>query len=54
MIDEAYANAAKIIAENRSQLEKLAAALLEKETMDGKDVENLIKGEQPDEGPQSE
>ena len=31
--------------ENREKLEALAKTLLEKETMDGRDVEKLIKGE---------
>jgi cell division protease FtsH len=44
MIDEAYSEAKRIIEENREKLEKLAAALLEKETMDGKDVEELLHG----------
>jgi cell division protease FtsH len=44
MIDEAYTEAKRIIEENREKLEKLAAALLEKETMDGKDVEELLHG----------
>ena len=43
MIDEAYAEAKELIAKNRDKLEKLAAALLEKETMDGRDVEELIR-----------
>ena len=44
MIDEAYADAKSIINENRAKLESLASALLEKETMDGKDVENIVRG----------
>ena len=44
MIDEAYAEAKRMIEENRGKLESLASALLEKETMDGKDVENMIRG----------
>lgn len=45
MIDEAYADAKRLITENRGKLEQLAKALLEKETMDGRDVEALIRGE---------
>ena len=45
MIDEAYADAKRLITENRDKLEQLAKALLEKETMDGRDVEALIRGE---------
>ena len=44
MIDEAYADAKRIINENCSKLESLASALLEKETMDGKDVESIVRG----------
>lgn len=45
MVSEAYLDAKKIIEENREKLEELAKALLEKETMDGRDVERLIRGE---------
>ena len=45
LIDAAYADAKRIITENREKLETLAKTLLEKETMDGRDVEKLIKGE---------
>ena len=43
LIDAAYADAKKIILENRAKLELLAKTLIEKETMDGKDVEELLK-----------
>ncbi len=42
LVDEAYAKAAKLIEENRDKLELLAKTLLEKETMDGRDVEQLL------------
>ena len=42
LIDEAYADAKRIIDENRSTLECLANALIEKETMDGRDVERIV------------
>lgn len=45
LIDEAYADAKKIISENREKLESLALNLIEKESMDGEDVIKLIKGE---------
>jgi ATP-dependent Zn protease len=32
--------------ENREKLEKLATTLAERETMDGRDVEELVKGEE--------
>ncbi|MBO7721684.1 MAG: ATP-dependent zinc metalloprotease FtsH [Kiritimatiellae bacterium] len=44
MIDAAYADAKRIITENRGKLETLAKALLERETMDGRDVEALLRG----------
>lgn len=44
LIDSAYADAQKLLSENREKLELLAKTLLEKETMDGRDVEELIKG----------
>ena len=37
-IDEAYADARRIIDENRGKLEELAKTLIERETMDGRDV----------------
>jgi len=43
LIDEAYADARRIIGENREKLETLAKALIEKETMDGRDVEAMIR-----------
>ena len=44
LIDEAYADAKRLIGENRDKLETLAKTLLEKETMDGRDVEALVRG----------
>ena len=46
MIDAAYAEAKRIILENREALERLAQALIERETMDGREVENLIRGKE--------
>jgi cell division protease FtsH len=43
LVSEAYARAEKMIAENREQLEKLVVHLIEAETMDGRDVEELLK-----------
>ena len=45
LIESAYARAEKLIADNRETLEKLAKTLFEKETMDGRDVEALVRGE---------
>lgn len=42
LINDAYARAEKILTENHDKLEKLATALLETETMDGRDVETLL------------
>ena len=42
-LDTAYATAEKIITENREALEKLASALLEKETLNGAQVEAILK-----------
>ncbi|MBP5284596.1 MAG: ATP-dependent zinc metalloprotease FtsH [Kiritimatiellae bacterium] len=44
LVGEAYARAEKLLAENRAKIETVAAALLERETMDGRDVEALVKG----------
>ncbi len=45
MIDAAYADAKQLIEANRVKLEVIAATLLECETMDGRDVEKLVKEE---------
>ena len=45
LIDEAYADAKRIIEEHRTELESLAKALIEKETMDGREVERLVSPE---------
>ncbi len=45
LISDAYAKAEKLLAENKDKLETLAKTLLERETMDGKDVEELLKEE---------
>ncbi len=43
LVSEAYARAETIIKANREQLENLVHHLLEAETMDGRDVEELLK-----------
>ncbi|MGN0851912.1 MAG: ATP-dependent zinc metalloprotease FtsH [Kiritimatiellia bacterium] len=50
LVDDAYARAAKLLADNRDKLELLATTLLEKETMDGREVEKLVGIERPHEG----
>ena len=42
-IDEAYADARRMIEKNRDKLEALAKALIERETMDGRDVEAMVR-----------
>ena len=42
LVDAAYARAAELLTANRDKLERLATTLLEKETMDGRDVEALV------------
>ena len=53
LVSAAYARARKLIEENRDKLELLAKTLLEKETMDGRDVARLLglEKEQPEEPP---
>ena len=46
LITAAYARAEKLIADNRAKLETLAKTLFEKETMDGRDVEALVKAQE--------
>ena len=45
MIDESYARAKKLLTENRSKLDLLAAALVEYETLDRKEMEQVVRGE---------
>ena len=45
LVAGAYAQAEQLLNDNKAKLETLAHALLEKETMDGKDVEELLKGQ---------
>lgn len=44
LVVEAYDRAAALLAEHREKLNKLVDSLLEAETMDGRDVEALLKG----------
>ena len=50
LIDDAYADAKRLITENRAKLELLAKTLIEKETMDGREVEELLEGKAKAEG----
>ena len=42
LVDGAYARAERLLRENCDKLDTLAAALLEKESMDGRDIEELL------------
>ncbi len=42
LVETAYAKATELLTSNRDKLELLATTLLEKETMDGRDVEDLV------------
>ena len=42
LVTNAYGKARRLLQENRGKLELLAKTLLEKESMDGRDVENLV------------
>ena len=46
-VNNAYSEAERILGENTDKLKQLAETLLERETMDGRDVEALVKGEAP-------
>jgi cell division protease FtsH len=43
LIDEAYARAMQIISENRELLDRIATALLDRETIDREDLDRLVK-----------
>ncbi len=45
IIDASYARAKKILTENRDELERLAQALLEYETLSGDEIKQILKGE---------
>ncbi|TKX23709.1 mitochondrial inner membrane i-AAA protease supercomplex subunit YME1 [Elsinoe australis] len=45
MIDESYDRAKKLLTENRKKLDLLAAALVEYETLDKKEMEAVVRGE---------
>ena len=47
LINDAYIRAENLLSENRDKLEKLATALLETETIDGRDVETLLGIKKP-------
>ena len=43
LVDEAYARATQIISENRELLDRIAVALLDRETIDREDLDRLVK-----------
>ncbi|MBI3777781.1 MAG: ATP-dependent metallopeptidase FtsH/Yme1/Tma family protein [Gammaproteobacteria bacterium] len=47
IIDEQYARARSIIEENRDKVEKMAKALLEWETLDSEQIEDIMTGKEP-------
>ena len=47
LVDAAYTRATQLLSENKDKLELLATTLLEKETMDGREVEKLVGLERP-------
>ena len=50
LVDAAYAKATELLTAHRDKLERLAATLLERETMDGRDVEALVGIRRADDG----
>ncbi|CAA0103833.1 ATP-dependent zinc metalloprotease FtsH [Starkeya nomas] len=47
LVDEGYAEATRILTENKDQLETLARGLLEYETLSGDEIVNLLDGQPP-------
>ena len=47
LIDEGYAEAVRIITENRPVLDNIARALIQVETLDGENLERVFNGEPP-------
>jgi cell division protease FtsH len=52
IIDSCYAKAREILMENRTLVDKIAGILLERETLDGKEFEALMNGEELQEKPE--
>jgi cell division protease FtsH len=44
LVDEAYARATQILSGNRELLDRIALALLDRETIDREDLDRLVKG----------
>ncbi|MFT7218512.1 MAG: cell division protease FtsH [Candidatus Azotimanducaceae bacterium] len=47
IIDECYSSAQKILEDHRDKLDAMASALLEYETIDGKQIEDIMAGRKP-------
>ncbi len=47
LVDEAYDKARKILEEEREKLDDIARMLVEKETLERNELEELLKGEEP-------
>jgi cell division protease FtsH len=45
LIDEAYSRASVILSENRELLDRIAQALLDRETIDREDLDRLVKNQ---------
>jgi cell division protease FtsH len=54
IVDSCYAKAKEILTENQPLLDKVAAILLERETLDGKEFEALMNGEELPEKPEKQ
>src|SRR5216683_2240119 len=50
LIDEGYQKAVEIITDHRDVLDRIAAALIQYETLDGENLERVFRGEPPVEG----
>ena len=45
IIDQCYQNASKLLAENRSTLDRIAKELQENEVLEGPDLDKILRGE---------
>ena len=48
IVDDAYTDATKILKQKKKQLDLIASALLEYETLDSEDISNIVKGKKLD------
>ena len=47
IVDECYRRARTVLAEQRDVLQRIARALLDRETLNSKDIDALVAGESP-------